>query len=413
MGFEISRYSGLAFKVIVRESDGATRGLDVFGGFLRERHALPHGRGRPPVPAGVARAALRGDPGRARVPRTARARAPARGDVRTRLAGARTRRTSSRHRAPCNAGSPGGSAARASASTPGGSVSSKAPAGRTADGPSDFVRWVRDARARRPDRRRRRLRHRPRRPVPGAAGRARPTAWTTSRATSARPTAGREAGTSMPSFEWINLTELRSVLVTGAPLSRTPGPRVVMARHVLESTDRNGRENLFRLAKMVTRGSGRLYLQLRATRRGATGSPDVPRLDLDRLRSQVTALGGRILEDVGLDGTGAAARRTGRATDTSDPQMGGHMGRLNNAGRKGYQNVVGLRRPAHGAGGGDPGVPPGQPPARRALRRDDGAPAARRRPRRRTRSRRSWRATGPMSATPCGGGRPRRTSPRR
>ena len=52
---------------------------------------------------------------------------------------------------------------------------------------------------------------------------------------------------------------------------------------------------------MVTRGSGRLYLQLRATRRGATGSPDVPRLDLDQLRSQVTALGGRVVEDVGLD----------------------------------------------------------------------------------------------------------------
>ncbi len=99
----------------------------------------------------------------------------------------------------------------------------------------------------------------------------------------------------------MNLTELRSVLVTGAALSRTPGPRVVLARHVVESTDRNGRENLFRFAKMVTRGSGRLYLQLRATRRGATGSDDVPRLDLDRLRSQVTALGGRVVEDIGLD----------------------------------------------------------------------------------------------------------------
>jgi len=36
MGFRVSRYSGLAFKVVVRESDGAPRGLDVFGGFLRE-----------------------------------------------------------------------------------------------------------------------------------------------------------------------------------------------------------------------------------------------------------------------------------------------------------------------------------------------------------------------------------------
>ncbi len=33
-GFVVSRYSGIAFKVEVRESDGSVRGLDVFGGFL-------------------------------------------------------------------------------------------------------------------------------------------------------------------------------------------------------------------------------------------------------------------------------------------------------------------------------------------------------------------------------------------
>jgi SAM-dependent methyltransferase len=99
-------------------------------------------------------------------------------------------------------------------------------------------------------------------------------------------------------FEWMNLTELRSVLVTGAVLSRAPGPRVVLARHVAEATDRNGRENLLRLAKMITRGSGRLYLQFRVTHRGGG---DVPRLDLERFRSQVTSLGGRVVEDIGLD----------------------------------------------------------------------------------------------------------------
>jgi hypothetical protein len=52
---------------------------------------------------------------------------------------------------------------------------------------------------------------------------------------------------------------------------------------------------------MVTRGSGRLYLQRRATRRGPAGSEPVPRLDLDRLRDQVTALGGAVLEEVVVD----------------------------------------------------------------------------------------------------------------
>ncbi|WP_180935892.1 hypothetical protein [Nocardioides ungokensis] len=35
-GFAVTRYSGIAFKVLVEESDGTRRGLDVFGGFLRD-----------------------------------------------------------------------------------------------------------------------------------------------------------------------------------------------------------------------------------------------------------------------------------------------------------------------------------------------------------------------------------------
>ena len=36
MGYETQRYSGAAFKVKVAEADGSIRGLDVFGGFLRD-----------------------------------------------------------------------------------------------------------------------------------------------------------------------------------------------------------------------------------------------------------------------------------------------------------------------------------------------------------------------------------------
>jgi SAM-dependent methyltransferase len=101
-------------------------------------------------------------------------------------------------------------------------------------------------------------------------------------------------------FEWMNLDELRSVLVMGAVLSRKPGPRIVFARHVLEATDAVGRENLLRLAKMVTRGSGRLYLQMRdsgpESRRAG-----LPPLALERFRSQVEGLGGTVLEEHHLD----------------------------------------------------------------------------------------------------------------
>ena len=62
-------------------------------------------------------------------------------------------------------------------------------------------------------------------------------------------------------FEWMNLGELRSVLRAGTWLSREPGPRTVLAHHLVDATDRRGRANLLRLARMVTRSSGRLYLQ--------------------------------------------------------------------------------------------------------------------------------------------------------
>ncbi len=298
MGFEISRYSGLAFKVIVRESDGSPRGLDVFGGFLREGTLYLMGEvGHPfqrdwleprtevtlagrtfPAPREPERLleAMYG-PGW-RVPDPAYKFETPR-MVQRRLSGwfrgtrvgldARWQRV---HRAP----------------EP------------RADGPSDFVRWVR---AREPD---------VQTAVDVGCGSGRDVMFLARSGVSAhgldyfprdfRAAERRATRRDLDaSFEWMNLTELRSVLVTGAALSRTPGPRVVLARHVVEATDRNGRENLFRFAKMVTRGSGRLYLQLRATRRGGTGSVDVPRLDLDRLRSQVTALGGRVVEDIGLD----------------------------------------------------------------------------------------------------------------
>ena len=34
MGYAITRYSGAGFKVLVEETDGSIRGLDVFGGFI-------------------------------------------------------------------------------------------------------------------------------------------------------------------------------------------------------------------------------------------------------------------------------------------------------------------------------------------------------------------------------------------
>lgn len=58
---------------------------------------------------------------------------------------------------------------------------------------------------------------------------------------------------------YLNLTEWRSVFAEGARLARLPGPRVVMAKHVVDATSTVGRESLGRLCAMALRDGGRLF----------------------------------------------------------------------------------------------------------------------------------------------------------
>jgi hypothetical protein len=63
----------------------------------------------------------------------------------------------------------------------------------------------------------------------------------------------------------LNLDEWRSVLVEGARMARVDGPKVMIARHVADATDRFGRESLARFASMALRGGGRLFLDVWST----------------------------------------------------------------------------------------------------------------------------------------------------
>jgi hypothetical protein len=62
-------------------------------------------------------------------------------------------------------------------------------------------------------------------------------------------------------FRHMNLCELRSVLAEAARIAREPGPKVVTARHVIESTDKAGRLYLWRAAEMMTAAGGNLHLE--------------------------------------------------------------------------------------------------------------------------------------------------------
>ncbi len=93
--------------------------------------------------------------------------------------------------------------------------------------------------------------------------------------------------------EMLNLDEWRSVFAEGARMSRIDGPKVMLARHVADATDRFGRESLARFASMSLRGGGRLYLD--AWTRGGQVPDRLHGIDLDRVARSLTEQGARIL----------------------------------------------------------------------------------------------------------------------
>ncbi|WP_193604553.1 class I SAM-dependent methyltransferase [Nocardioides dongkuii] len=105
----------------------------------------------------------------------------------------------------------------------------------------------------------------------------------------------------------LSLTELRSVLGEGALMSRRPGPKALLARHLLDATTRFGRRNLVRFASMTLRGGGRLYAEF-WTGQGEGGFGLRP-VALDEVVELVESYGGTIVsaEELLNDGASAAA----------------------------------------------------------------------------------------------------------
>jgi hypothetical protein len=91
----------------------------------------------------------------------------------------------------------------------------------------------------------------------------------------------------------LNLSELRSVLAEGARMARVQGPRVMIARHTADATNRFGRQSLARFASMSLRGGGRLYLDVWT---GGGRTPDrLSAVPLDEVARDLTEQGARIL----------------------------------------------------------------------------------------------------------------------
>jgi SAM-dependent methyltransferase len=65
-------------------------------------------------------------------------------------------------------------------------------------------------------------------------------------------------------FLELNLVSLRSTLATAALLAAEPRPRVLLARHLLDALGTPGRHELFRLARLLLADGGTLYLEFLA-----------------------------------------------------------------------------------------------------------------------------------------------------
>jgi hypothetical protein len=294
MDFEVRRYSGLAFKIVVREADGAKRGLDVFGGFMREGHLFLMGEvGHPferewiypratallagerfPVPADPEQLLqVMYGPGW-RVPDPAYK--------------FQTPRFASRRLNGWFRGMRVGLDARLEQRRGG-----RAPRPRT--GPSRFVRWVAAQEGEVATW------------VDVGCGAGGDVLWLAGRGERAiglevfppdvrraRGRAAQEGLDTLATFEWLNLDDFRSVFVSGMELVRTPGRRVVIARHVADGLDRFGLENLLRLARRLTSGDGLLYLQVQVARTPHSRTLRLGLTDIDRLSALVADLGGEV-----------------------------------------------------------------------------------------------------------------------
>lgn len=119
---------------------------------------------------------------------------------------------------------------------------------------------------------------------------------------------------------WMNLHELRSVLAQGARIARREGNVVLMARHLVDSTDARGLAALVRLARMGLADGGRLYLELDVLRPGEhyvpAGRRDIVRpKDLHSVETALTDGGAVIVHSTQTEdssGSGQPARPVAR-----------------------------------------------------------------------------------------------------
>lgn len=293
MGYAVFRYSGLGFKISVRGADGTSRGLDVFGGFMREGELFLMGEVGTPFqrdwidPLTQVTMAGRSFPAPAQPERLLEAMYGPSWKVPDPAYKFTTPRSTQRRLNGWFRGVRAGLDERWFANSQ----------GRTEQvftEPSAFARWVQ-----------------PQLPAGGTvvelgSGRGVDAVWY---ARQGHPTAGldyfdpdlrrarnRAAKADVPAeFTWCNFGDARSVMVETAALVRRPGPRVLTGHHLLDSLAPRALGNVFRLARTVARADGALYLQHYVRSTPYARERDLQPMKGRRWRQALSASGGTIV----------------------------------------------------------------------------------------------------------------------
>lgn len=291
MGYAVHRYSGLGLKVLVKEMDGSLRGLDVFGGFQRDGMLYLMGEVGHPFrdewlyPRTTAKLAGRDVPVPAVPDRLLEAMYGEHWRVPDPAFKFTTPESTHRRLNGWFRGIKVGFDRRWERRSSGREVATTAP--------SDFVAWVHAQ-------------------APAGAtyldvgcGAGHDAVWLAEQGAEvwgldffpadlrAAARLARTKGVSVR-FRWFNLLELRSVMELVARLSREPAPRVLLAHHLFDATNAPGRENFLRMARVLTRGSGRACLQMYVGRTERSRRHGLSAVSLDAVAVQVAASGGRV-----------------------------------------------------------------------------------------------------------------------
>ncbi len=94
----------------------------------------------------------------------------------------------------------------------------------------------------------------------------------------------------------LNLTELRSVLGEGARLAHEPGPRVVLAQHLLDAVGPRGCENFARFCSLVLRDGGTLLAQFFIDEAATELEWTVGQLDVEGVETLLRDAGARTVQ---------------------------------------------------------------------------------------------------------------------